>query len=128
MRKGGSFLSDDAGILPGRREEAAFFLADGPAHARDLGFRPVVSGINTPGGDRPAELLADWNKAGEQPVTADAARNPLEELDRLLARPRQISGPRPICCACAPPSKKTTSCRSGRNSWRPSLCCAQVYI
>lgn len=85
VRKGGSFLSDDAGILPGRREEAAFFLADGPAHARDLGFRPVVSGINTPGGDRPAELLADWNKAGEQPVTADAARNPLEELDRLLA-------------------------------------------
>jgi hypothetical protein len=85
VRKGGSYLSDDAGILPGRREEAAFFLADGPAHARDLGFRPVVSGINTPGGDRPAELRAAWNKAGEQPVAAEAARNPLEELDRLLA-------------------------------------------
>ncbi|WP_337429824.1 SUMF1/EgtB/PvdO family nonheme iron enzyme, partial [Desulfovibrio sp.] len=44
VRKGGSFLSGEAEIMPGRREESAFFLADGPAHARDLGFRPVISG------------------------------------------------------------------------------------
>ena len=87
VRKGGSFLSDDAGILPGRREEAPFFLADGPAHAHDLGFRPVISGINTPGGPRPQELAAAWNRAGERalPATGKAGRNPLEELDRLLA-------------------------------------------
>ena len=54
VRKGGSFLSGEAEIMPGRREESAFFLADGPAHARDLGFRPVISGINTPGGERPS--------------------------------------------------------------------------
>lgn len=86
VRKGGSFLSGDAEILPGRREETPFFLADGPAHARDLGFRPVISGINTPGGNRPEELLAEWNKAGESMTPGmQAARNPLEELDRMLA-------------------------------------------
>ncbi len=86
VRKGGSFLSGEAEILPGRREEVPFFMADGPAHARDLGFRPVISGINTPGGNRPQELLAEWNKAGESMApTLRAARNPLEELDRLLA-------------------------------------------
>lgn len=66
-----------------------FFLTDGPAHARDLGFRPVISGINTPGGGRPQELTAEWNKAGEKlaPLAQDGqtARNPLDELDRLLA-------------------------------------------
>ena len=89
VRKGGSFLSGDAEILPGRREEMPFFLADGPAHARDLGFRPVISGINTPGGGRPHELTAEWNKAGEKlaPLAQDGqtGRNPLDELDRLLA-------------------------------------------
>lgn len=88
VRKGGSFLSGEAEILPGRREETPFFMADGPAHSRDMGFRPVISGINTPGGDRPQELQAEWNKAGESMTAAgydtQAARNPLEELDRLL--------------------------------------------
>lgn len=85
VSKGGSFFSDDAGILPGRREEMPFFLADGPARARDLGFRPVISGINTPGGDRPKALADEWSKAGELPAqSGTAARNPLEELDRLL--------------------------------------------
>ena len=88
VRKGGSFLSSDAEILPGRREETPFFLTDGPAHARDLGFRPVISGINTPGGERPQELTAEWKKAGEKlaPLAdGQTARNPLDELDRLLA-------------------------------------------
>ena len=86
VRKGGSFLSGEAEIMPGRREESAFFLADGPAHARDLGFRPVISGINTPGGDRPSALQQAWNAAGQSnPLARDASRNPLEELDRLLA-------------------------------------------
>lgn len=89
VRKGGSFLSGEAEIMPGRREETPFFLQDGPAHARDLGFRPVISGINTPGGSRPDALVAEWNKAGEDrgpfPDQQQASRNPLEELDRLLA-------------------------------------------
>ena len=86
VRKGGSFLSGEAEIMPGRREESAFFLADGPAHARDLGFRPVISGINTPGGERPSALQQAWNAAGRSnPLARDAGHNPLEELDRLLA-------------------------------------------
>ncbi len=86
VRKGGSYLSDAAAVMPGRREETPFFLADGPASAQDLGFRPVLTGINTPGGNRPEELAAAWQSAGEQPASPlTAARNPLEELDRLLA-------------------------------------------
>lgn len=86
VRKGGSYLSDAAAVMPGRREEVPFFLADGPASAQDLGFRPVLTGINTPGGDRPDALAAAWHAAGEQPSSPlPAARNPLEELDRLLA-------------------------------------------
>lgn len=89
VRKGGSFLSGEAEIMPGRREETPFFMQDGPAHARDLGFRPVISGINTPGGSRPDALVAEWSKAGEDrgpfPDQQQAGRNPLEELDRLLA-------------------------------------------
>ncbi|MGE9985113.1 SUMF1/EgtB/PvdO family nonheme iron enzyme [Desulfovibrio sp. SGI.169] len=89
VRKGGSFLSGDAEILPGRREETPFFLVEGPAHARDLGFRPVISGINTPGGDRPEALLSEWNRAGESMTPhMQAARNPLEELDRMLVMAR----------------------------------------
>ena len=87
VRKGGSYLSDAAAVMPGRREESPFFLVDGPASAQDLGFRPVLTGINTPGGNRPEELAAAWLSAGEQPASPlPAARNPLEELDRLLAQ------------------------------------------
>ena len=67
VRKGGSFLSGQAEIMPGRREEVAFFQADGPVRAKDLGFRLVLSGINTPGGRRPELLRKEWRKAGEQP-------------------------------------------------------------
>lgn len=89
VRKGGSFLSGQAGIMPGRREETAFFQADGTVRARDLGFRAVVSGINTPGGIRPAVLSEEWRKAGEDygPLL-DKSRNPLEEIDRLLTLAR----------------------------------------
>jgi hypothetical protein len=85
VRKGGSFLSGQQEIMPGRREETAFFQADGQVRAKDLGFRLVLSGINTPGGPRPDILRKEWRKAGEQPVLpADLQVNPLEEIDRLL--------------------------------------------
>jgi len=85
VRKGGSYLSGQAEIMPGRREEGAFFQADGPARAKDLGFRLVLSGINTPGGQRPEQLRKEWRKVGEQPaLPADFQINLLEEIDRLL--------------------------------------------
>ena len=64
IRKGGGFLSTQDEVMPGRREEVAPFLKDGPNKARDLGFRIALSGINTPGGARPAELASEWKKAG----------------------------------------------------------------
>ncbi len=89
VRKGGSYLSGTDEMLPGRREETAFFFEDGPMHSRDLGFRLVISGINTPGGDRPDVLHSEWLRAGEKgSPLLDGTGNPLEELDRLLASAR----------------------------------------
>lgn len=95
VRKGGSFLSGVEEITPGRREEIPFFQKNGAFKSRDLGFRPVISGINTPGGSRPSELLAEYKKAGTtdtqsapqsgQRVTPAAASTPEAELDRLIA-------------------------------------------
>lgn len=86
VRKGGSFLSTSGEILPGRREEMAHFIADGPGKARDLGFRLVLSGINTPAGGRPTLLSKEWKKIGEGTgLLLDQGKNPLEELDRLIA-------------------------------------------
>ena len=92
VRKGGSFLSGQLEIMPGRREEVAFFQADGPVRAKDLGFRLVLSGINTPGGPRPDLLHREWLKAGEQTtLPADFQVNPLEEIDRLLPQAQSPS-------------------------------------
>ena len=79
--------------MPGRREEAPFFMQDGPMKARDLGFRPVVSGINTPGGGRMDAVEREYAKdgggsaEGEQESHAQGpAGTPIEELDRLIAQ------------------------------------------
>ncbi len=85
IRKGGSYLSGEAEILPGRREEVAFFQAEGSAKAKDLGFRLALSGINTPGGSRPEQLETEWKNAGERDIVLlDNSKNPLEEIDRLI--------------------------------------------
>jgi len=95
--KGGSFLKSRNEVLPGRREEMPYFLAQGPFKSRDLGFRVVLSAIVTPE-SRAEELLADWRKAGETPAAAKeeavpakaeepaaaAGQDPLVEIDRLL--------------------------------------------
>ena len=87
VKKGGSVFSGEAAIMPGRREEAPFFQNNGVLKSRDLGFRIVVAGINTPGGERPQQLYAAWEKAGQlaTPQQESAAATPLEELDRLIA-------------------------------------------
>ena len=86
VRKGGGYLSGLSEIMPGRREEVAFFQSQGPTVSRDMGARMVLSGINTPGGDRPAQLEKEWETAGEgSGLLLDQGKNPLEELDRLIA-------------------------------------------
>lgn len=86
MRKGGSFMTGLGEIMPGRREEVAFYVESGPNKARDLGIRLVISGINTPGGAHPQTLRSEWQQAGEKPLFAfDATQDPLSEVDRLMA-------------------------------------------
>jgi hypothetical protein len=85
VRKGGGYLSGQGEIMPGRREEVAFFQLEGPTRARDLGLRVVLSGINTPGGMRPNLLEQEWKKAGEEhDFVLDQSKSPVEEIDRLL--------------------------------------------
>ncbi len=87
VSKGGSYLSDADMVLPGRREELPLFTAAGVTRAPWLGFRPVVSGINTPGGERLSALLSEYEAmSGQQPSGDDAAATPMEELNRLLSR------------------------------------------
>ncbi len=99
VRKGGSYLSTREEIMPGRREEAAPFLRDGELSVGDLGFRPVISGINTPGGSRPALLEREYaalsrqhpamDDAGEEPASAENTEDAsLKVLDRLILRER----------------------------------------
>ena len=104
VRKGGSFLSTREEIMPGRREEMAPFLRDGESSMGDLGFRPVLSGINTPGGLRPALLEKEYAFLSRQIDAGDAGEEPgaagqvwqaglaedahLKLLDRLVERER----------------------------------------
>ena len=97
VAKGGSFLKSRNEVLPGRREEMPYFLAQGPFRSRDLGFRVVLSAIVTPE-SRAEQLLSDWKKAGETPAHAKeeavaaketepaavSGKDPLAEIDRLL--------------------------------------------
>ena len=90
VRKGGSYLTGRGEIMPGRREECAFFLQDGPARAHDLGFRPVLSGINTPAGSRSTELRAEWKNLGARSGLAgiNEAQAPLAAVEALLQNAR----------------------------------------
>ena len=98
VRKGGSFLSALPDIMPGRRDETAFFLIDGPNANRDLGLRLALSGINTPAGDRPGILRREWQKAGESENVPQLTpgQDPLAELDRLLASSGPSAGKRDL--------------------------------
>ncbi len=90
VRKGGSYLTGQAEIMPGRREECAFFLKDGPATAHDLGFRLVLSGINTPAGPRGAELREEWKSLGTRGglTAAAVAQDPMAVLEGLIQSAR----------------------------------------
>ncbi len=86
VRKGGSYLSGLEEILPGRREEVAFFQMDGAVASSDMGFRLAISGINTPGGDRQQVLQAEWGKAGTTTrAILNKDKDPLEEINRLIS-------------------------------------------
>jgi formylglycine-generating enzyme required for sulfatase activity len=86
VRKGGSYLSGQSEIMPGRREEVGFFQDNGASFNKDMGLRLALSGINTPGGERPAQLEREWAQIGEgAEALLDQGKNPLQEIDRLIA-------------------------------------------
>jgi len=85
LRKGGSFSSSEGEIMPGRREEIAYFSDQGATATKDMGVRLVLSGINTPDGGRRQELMSEWDHLGKQGSIVITGENPLQELDKLLA-------------------------------------------
>lgn len=95
--KGGSYRKRQGEIMPGRREEQPFFLADGAFRSTDVGFRIVISGILTPQ-DRIKKLNQEWAEVGKQlfPAQAtprssgsniemDQSKDPIVEIERLIA-------------------------------------------
>lgn len=84
VRKGGSFMTGLGEIMPGRREENAFYVSDGPNKARDMGFRLVVSAINIPNAARLDIVKKEWEKEGAaSPFSAEVAPNLMDQVDRL---------------------------------------------
>ena len=106
VTKGGSFLSGEESILPGARDEVPLFRENGVYSMRDLGFRPVLSGINIPAsGDRykrlqeasriPLKKEDDKDTAAniaslkpevdkDAPVKIDPSGTLLSELDKVI--------------------------------------------
>jgi hypothetical protein len=95
--KGGSFRKGRFEVMPGRREEQPFFLGDGAFRSTDVGFRVVLSGILTPE-DRQESLNQEWanlgvglhlpgltSKSSKSSIEMDQSKNPIAEIDRLLA-------------------------------------------
>jgi hypothetical protein len=94
--KGGSYRRGKAEIMPGRREEQPFFLADGAFRSSDVGLRLVLSAILTPE-NRKESLDRQWAEEQRQKRTAvagqgssglvieiDQKKDLVAELDRLL--------------------------------------------
>ncbi len=91
VRKGGSFAEKEQELYPGSRDEFALFTKKGSTKAADLGFRPVISGINTPEGDRILRLEQEYNRMSGQTESQDnsneaAASTPMGELNRLIRK------------------------------------------
>lgn len=85
--KGGSFRSDEAGVAPGRRDEAALYTASGPGKPDDLGLRLVLSGINIPNAERLAALRKEDHTSGTstEPAPLKPGRTPQEAIAALSA-------------------------------------------
>lgn len=107
--KGGSFLSEESGVLPGARDEFPLYTSKGEYKARDLGFRLALAGMTTPSASRLkllSETSAQKNVAKkEQPAKpkpqtdvtgkTEAALQLNQQGDLLaeLDRVRQVASP-----------------------------------
>ena len=107
VTKGGSFLSGEESIFPGARDEAPLFRDNGIFSMQDLGFRPVLSGINTPASGARTQMLQAASKQtplkkeenktapvktepvkqasdNDTPVRIDPSGTLLSELDKVI--------------------------------------------
>ena len=91
VTKGGSFLSGEESILPGARDEAPLFRESGVFSMRDLGFRPVLSGINTPASGDRSKMLQEASRTiplqtnnKDASVKVDPSGTLLSELDKII--------------------------------------------
>jgi hypothetical protein len=135
VRKGGSFQDDEQQILPGRREEAAFFQADGPHKASDMGFRPVLSAVNVPDRARQEQLEKEWKSAGETlpPVITQKAAftpdmNPVTVLDKLIEQTADPVGKKKLNELRATLMQHNVILARQRQEYARSLLRSGVYI
>ncbi|MDR1607617.1 MAG: formylglycine-generating enzyme family protein [Deltaproteobacteria bacterium] len=85
IKKGGSYHSELADALPGRRQEVALFNRQGPSKAEDMGFRLALSSVAVSSASRVKQLAEEWREMGKTPML-EAGSNPLEKLDNLIRK------------------------------------------
>ncbi len=93
--KGGSFRSDEQGVLPGWRDEVPQYTSGGESRPTDLGFRLVLSGLNVPSGKRLETLVAEaasQRLAPAAPAQAAPAPKPAEPVQQDSAVTLNPSG------------------------------------
>ncbi|MDR0356522.1 MAG: formylglycine-generating enzyme family protein, partial [Deltaproteobacteria bacterium] len=92
--KGGSYKDSLAGIQPGRRRELPLFTKNGPVVGDDIGFRLVLSGVNTTVSSKNEQLKKEFSElrpdlAAEASELAEAGQvtavQSPEDTRRLLA-------------------------------------------
>lgn len=88
LAKGGSFHSDEHGVMPGSRDEMPLFTTRGAARAADLGFRLALGSLNIPDADRLRELRAEEDLTSHAEDQQEEANinftTPIEAVDELL--------------------------------------------
>lgn len=87
LSKGGSFLSQEAAVMPGARDELPLFTANGELRPTDLGMRVVLSSLNIPDA-RALETLRKEEASApveqRESVSLENQNNPLEAVKLLL--------------------------------------------
>ena len=85
--KGGSFRSDETGILPGYRDEMPLYLKSGEYRATDLGFRLALAGLTLPNSER--LLSMQHIKSSSRGQTQIRQALPLKQVEKPKESPKQ---------------------------------------
>jgi hypothetical protein len=95
--KGGSFKDGTEDVKPGARQEKRYFLRSGPTVSDTMGFRVVISAVNTPTSAINAKILDEFRAESSTPPELKVAQNgPLvtpEDPSVPLVTPEDPNGP-----------------------------------